>query len=78
MELTREQLLNMKPGQYKVRKTDGRYHNIPDVRAVNRGPLPPGFTHYMQQEADSPNRDRKPDKPKEPTMIYIVEVKDKG
>jgi hypothetical protein len=39
--------------------------------------LPPGFTHYMQQETDSPNRDRKPDKPKEPTMIYIVEVKDK-
>jgi len=31
----------------------------------------------MQQEADSPNRDRRPDKPKEPTMIYVVEVKDK-
>jgi hypothetical protein len=78
MELTREKLLNMKPGQYKVRKADGRYHNIPNVRAVNRGALPPGFTHYMQQETDSPNRDRRPDKPKEPTMIYIVEVKDKG
>ena len=33
--------------------------------------------HYMQQETDSPNRDRKPDKPKEPTMIYIVEARQK-
>jgi len=76
--LTREQLLTMKPSQYNVSKAGDTYHNIPNVRAVNRGPLPPGFTHYMQQEADSPNRDRRPDNPKEPTMIYVVEVKDKG
>jgi hypothetical protein len=31
----------------------------------------------MQQETDSPNRDRKPDNPREPTMIYVVEVADK-
>ena len=75
LTLTRKQLLAMKPGQYSVRKADDIHHNIPNVRAVNRGPLPPGFTHYMQQETDSPNRDRKPENPKEPTMIYLVEVK---
>ena len=75
--LTREQLLTMTPGRYSAEKAKVAYHNIPNVRAVNRGLLPPGFTHYMQQETDSPNRDRRPDKPKEPTMIYIVEVKDK-
>jgi hypothetical protein len=32
----------------------------------------------MQQETDSPNRDRKPENPKEPTMIYVVEVKNIG
>jgi len=78
LTLTREQLLTMKPGQYPVRKADSIHHNIPHIRAVNRGPLPPGFTHYMQQETDSPNRDRKPENPKEPTMIYVVEVKNKG
>lgn len=68
----------MKASQFNALKADDTHHNIPNVRAVNRGALPPGFTHYMQQEVDSPNRDRRPDKPKEPTMIYIVEVKDKG
>ena len=76
LTLTRAQLLAMKPGQYSVRKADGIYHNIPNVRAVNRGPLLPGFTHYMQQETDSPNRDRRPENPREPTMIYVVEVRD--
>ena len=78
LTLMREQLLTMKPGQYPVRKADSIHHNIPHIRAVNRGPLPPGFTHYMQQETDSPNRDRKPESPKEPTMIYVVEFKNKG
>jgi len=77
LTLTREQLLTMKPGQYSFRKADDNRQNIPHIRAVNRGPLPPGLTHYMQQEADSPNRDRKPENPKEPTMIYVVEVKNK-
>ena len=75
--LTREQLLTMTPGEYSAQKAKAAHHNIPNVRAVNRGPLPPGVTHYMQQVTDSPNRDRKPDKPKEPTMIYVVEVMDK-
>ena len=75
---SKAQLLAMKLGRYSVRKADGIYHNIPNVRAVNRGPLLPGFTHYMQQETDSPNRDRKPENPKEPTMIYVVEVKNIG
>jgi len=77
LALAREQLIAMKPSQFNVLKADDTNHNIPNVHAVNQGPLPPGFTHYMQQEADSPNRDRKPDNPKEPTMIYIAEVKDK-
>ena len=40
-----------------------------------------GYLHItgnMQQETDSPNRDRKPDKPRESTMIYVVEVRNKG
>ncbi len=73
---TRDQLLTIKPGQFNALKAEAVYHNIPNVRAVNRGPLPEGFSHYMQQATDSANRDRRPDKPKEPTMIYIVEVKD--
>ncbi|MCP4260635.1 MAG: hypothetical protein GY774_24380 [Planctomycetes bacterium] len=73
---TRDQLLTIKPGQFNALKAGATHHNIPNVRAVNRGPLPPDFSHYMQQATDSANRDRKPDKPKEPTMIYIVEVKD--
>jgi hypothetical protein len=77
LSLTREELLNMEPGQPSVQKARAAHHNIPNVRAVNRGTLPAGFTHYMQQETDSPNRDRRPDKPKEPTMIYVVEVKGK-
>jgi hypothetical protein len=76
--LTREQLLAMKPGQFNALKADDTHNNIPNVRAVNRGVLPPGFTHYMQQETDSPNRDRKPGNPREPTMIYVVEVRNKG
>jgi hypothetical protein len=76
--LTRERLLTMKPNQYNVGKADSAHHNIPDVRGVNRGALPPGHTHYMQQKTDSPNRDRRPDRPREPTMIYIVEVKEAG
>ncbi|MGD8499740.1 MAG: hypothetical protein PVJ86_03790, partial [Phycisphaerales bacterium] len=35
-------------------------------------------THYMQQKTASPNRDRKPESPEEPTMIYVVEVMNEG
>jgi hypothetical protein len=72
--LTREQLLKSRPGQRAVQKSDISSPVVPNIRAVNRGPLPPGQTHYMQQETDRPNRDRKPESPREPTMIYLVEV----
>jgi hypothetical protein len=75
--LTRDQLLTMKPNQYDFGRAVSSGHNIPNVRAVNRGKLAPDFTHYMQQEVDSANRDRKPEKPRKPTMIYVVEVEDK-
>ena len=74
MALTREQLLAGKPGQYTTERAVENTPNIPNIRAVNSGPLPPGVTHYMQQQTDSPNRDRKPEDTREPTMIYIVEV----
>lgn len=73
--LTREQLLTAGPGQYTAEKSQAPYSALPNIRAVNHGPLPAGQIHYMQQQTDSPNRDRKPENPKEPTMIYIVEVK---
>jgi hypothetical protein len=71
--LTREQLLSMEPGQYAFAKA-ARPVDLPHVRAVNHGPLPPGTVHYMQQETDRPNRDRKPENPRKPTMIYVVEM----
>ncbi len=76
LTLTREQLLTAKPGQYPISKAQAIHPPLPHIRAINHGPLPSGFTHYMQQETDSANRDRKPENPKEPTMIYVVEVKD--
>lgn len=76
--LTRKQLLTTKPGQYPFQKAKASHSGIPNVRAVNHGQLPQGYIHYMQQETDSPNRDRKPQNPRDPTMIYIVEVKNKG
>ncbi|MFH1719898.1 MAG: BNR repeat-containing protein [Planctomycetota bacterium] len=77
LTFTREQLLSSRPGRHPVEQQQGDdvSRNVPHIRAVNVGPLPPGFTHYMQQQTDSPNRDRKPENPREPTMIYIVEVK---
>jgi hypothetical protein len=75
--LAREQLLTMKPDQYAAERAVDSDPKIPNIRAVNRGPLPPGFTHYMQQETDSPNRDRKPEDAKQATMIYVVEVEKK-
>ena len=72
--LTREQLLTAKPSLYAVEKAQAPYSALPDIRAVNHGPLPPGQIHYMQQKTDPPNRDRKPENPRPPTMIYIVEV----
>ncbi|NIP25298.1 MAG: hypothetical protein GWN67_07450 [Phycisphaerae bacterium] len=75
--LTRKQLLTAKPGQYPFQKAKAAHPGIPNIRAVNHGPLPQGYIHYMQQETDSPNRDRKPQNPRDPTMIYVVEVKNK-
>jgi hypothetical protein len=76
--LTREQLLTGKPGEYTIERAVDKAPKIPHVRAVNRGPLPRGEKHYMQQQTDSPNRDRKPEDTREPTMIYIVEVNANG
>ncbi|UCF16019.1 MAG: BNR repeat-containing protein [Phycisphaerales bacterium] len=76
--LTREQLLTGKPDQYAAQRAVDSGPKIPNIRAVNRGPLPTGVTHYMQQQTDSPNRDRKPEGAREPTMIYIVEVKNRS
>ncbi len=72
--LTREQLLTGKPDQYTPKRAVDNAPRIANIRAVNSGPLPAGVTHYMQQETDSPNRDRKPEDTREPTMIYVVEV----
>jgi hypothetical protein len=71
-------LLTAEPGQFPIEKSQAPYSALPDIRAVNHGPLPAGQIHYMQQETDAPNRDRKPENPREPTMIYIVEVKNKN
>lgn len=76
--LTRKQLLTMRPGQYSIQKSQAPFSALPHIRAVNRGPLPPGHIHYMQQQTDPPNRDRKPGDSKEPTMIYVVEVANRG
>lgn len=73
--LTREQLLTVRPGQYPAEKSQAPYSALPNIRAVNHGPLPAGQIHYMQQQTDAPNRDRKPENPREPAMIYVVEVK---
>jgi hypothetical protein len=67
----------MQPGQYPAQKSRLPSAPVPHIRAVNRGPLPPGETDYMQQETDSANRDRRPENPRGPTMIYVVEVRQK-
>lgn len=72
--LSREQLLRSQPGQNAIQKSKTTSPVIPNIRAVNRGPLPAGQKHYMQQQTDRPNRDRKPETPREPTMIFLVEV----
>ena len=74
LALRREQLLSMGPGQYPFNKAAGLV-DPPHIRAVNHGPLPLAAVHYMQQETDRPNRDRKPENPKKPTMIYVVEMR---
>ncbi|MEW6237606.1 MAG: BNR repeat-containing protein [Candidatus Omnitrophota bacterium] len=74
MILTREKLLSLKPGECPIQPIADSSPIVPNIRAVNDGPLPPGQTHYMQQETDIPNRDRKPDNPRQPTMIYLAEV----
>jgi hypothetical protein len=73
--LTRELLLNAEPGQYPAEKSQAPHSALPNIRAVNHGPLEGGQIHYMQQQTDAPNRDRKPENPRKPTMIYVVEVK---
>ncbi len=73
--VSREELLNLQPGEadiVSVKKTGSLPGNI---RARNVGPLPKGEKHYMQQEVDKPNRDRKPENPRSPTMIYILEIR---
>ncbi len=77
LNMTRAELLNATPGSIAINANVTPKTNEPkvrNVRASNIGPLPEGQNHYMQQETSRPNRDRKPDNPKEPTMIYIVEV----
>lgn len=72
---TREDLLDSKPGEFAIQPVADDGPGIPDILAVNQGPLPNGETHYLTQEVDKPNRDRKPENPKKPTMIYLVETK---
>ncbi len=74
--LSREELLRMKPGEYTVLPPAPKGESVPHARAVNVGPLPNGETHTMQQETDRPNRDRRPENPRAPTMIYVVEMKE--
>ncbi|MDP8244399.1 MAG: BNR repeat-containing protein [Candidatus Hinthialibacter antarcticus] len=74
MIVTREELLDSKPGSLTVQPPQTSSLNIPSVRAVNRGPLPEGQVHYMQQQVARANRDRKPESPKSPTMVYVVET----
>ena len=62
-------------GQYPFYEAEAAYRAVSHIHAVNHGPLPAGHVHYMQQEADQPNRDRRPESPKEPMMIYVVEMK---
>lgn len=72
--ITRKKLLASIPGSIVFSSLDKDGFNIPNIRAVNRGPLPEGQVHYMQQETARANRDRKPENPKKPTMIFIVET----
>lgn len=72
--VTRNELLELKAEQLVYHKASQSGSGLPHIRTTNSGPLPKGQKHYMQQQVDKPNRDRKPDNPKEPTMIYVVEV----
>ena len=73
--VTREELLNAKPGMCKIHPPSTKQSGVPNVRAVNIGSLPDGQIHYMSQKTARPNRDRKPENPAPPSMIYLVEVK---
>lgn len=75
LSISRDQLLNLQPGELSFEPTRGRAAPIPHIRAVNHGPLPDGWRHFMQQQVDPPNRDRRPENPREPTMIYLVEYR---
>ncbi len=72
--VARKQLLSTKPGEFDVSAEQTTRLQLSNIHAVNRGKLPKGQRHYMQQEVARPNRDRKPESPKAPTMIFIVET----
>jgi hypothetical protein len=75
--LSREELLNLEPGQAQLRPAAPEASApLENIRAVNHGILPPGEIHYLQQETALPNRDRKPENPKDPTMIYVLEMRE--
>ncbi len=74
LAISRDELLKMKAEQFAYQKVAQSGLGLSDIRAANIGPLPKGQKHYMQQQVDKPNRDRKPENPKEPTMIYVVEI----
>ncbi|MDX9752737.1 MAG: BNR repeat-containing protein [bacterium] len=73
-EIPREALLSSQPEDFIYKPVQSERQSIPHVRAVCGGPLPTGEIHYMSQKADQPNRDRKPENPMEPQMIYVYEV----
>lgn len=73
--LSREELLSMKPGEYTLAPREKTKTTVPNARAVNIGPLPNGETHTMQQAVAPPNRDRRPENPRPPTTITIVETR---
>lgn len=75
MAMTRKELLAGEPGSFEILPPRDAREGLPNVRAANHGPLPEGWQHFMLQKTARPNRDRKPDNPMEPTMIYVAEVK---
>ncbi|MBD3266367.1 hypothetical protein GF373_06825, partial [bacterium] len=75
MAFTREELISKKPGGFAIKEAEEAKKGIANIRATCIGPLPKGEAHYMVQKNDRPNRDRKPENPLPPQMIYVYEVK---
>jgi hypothetical protein len=71
---TRDELLTHSPGEFAVQEAKSARQGIANVRATCVGPLPRGEQHYMVQKTAPANRDRKPENPMEPQMIYIYEI----